>query len=134
MTVQKTISRLYDLRAFLIVAALISLCVSNNVGPSFLPLPDVTNRVTERPREKTGDKASRTPSPAESDSYRVPMMGQTQKRAAKEPQPQPLAMTEQAGLVTPNEERIADGQDFPFSCFTSPLVSLPPGRAPPRLV
>ena len=133
MTVQKIISRLYELRAVLVVAALISLCVSNNVGPSFLLLPVASSRVAEQPQERQRDKASRTPSPTGSDSFRVPMRGHTQKRAAKEPQPQPLAMTVKAGLVTPNDERINAGLDLPFSLLTSALVSQPPGRGPPRL-
>ena len=133
MAVQWIISRTFELRALLIVATLISLCVSNNVGPSFLPLPVVTDRVAEKPQEKQLDKASRTPSPAESDSFRVPMMGQTQKRAAKEPQPQPLAATLKAGIALPADTRVATKLSFPISLFSSALVSQPPGRAPPLI-
>jgi hypothetical protein len=117
----------------LVFAALTCLCVSNNVGPSFLPLPVVTNRVAEKPQEKQHDKASRVPSPAESDSFRVPMMGQAQKRAAKEPQPQPLAATLKAGIAPPVDTRVAAKLSFPISLFSSALVSLPPGRAPPLI-
>ena len=127
--------RLFELRAFLVLATLISLCVSNNVGPSFLPLPVVTERDAQNSRENQRDKASSVPSPAESDSFRVPMMGHTQKRAAKEPQPQPLATRPKAGFVLPNDSRIAAAElSFPISLFTSASASQPPGRAPPRLV
>lgn len=133
MALHKIISRLVDLRALLVIAALISLCVSNNVGPSFLPLPVVTYRAAENLQENRRDTASRLP-PAESDSFRVPMMGHTQKRAAKEPQPQPLGTTLRAGFVLPNDPRVATELSFPISLFTSASVSQPLGRAPPRLV
>lgn len=134
MVLPKFVLRRLGLRGLLIIAALISLCVSNNVGPSFLPLPVVTDRVAERPQEKQHDKASRAPSPAESDSFRVPMMGQTQKRATKEPQPQPFATTLKAGFVLPIEARVAAELGFPIPLFTCASVSPPHGRAPPRLV
>ena len=134
MTFGTIISRFFQLRAFLVFAALISLCVSNNVGPSFLPLPLVTDRIAETPHENQRDKASRVRSPAESDSFRVPMMGQTQKRAVKDPPPQPLGTTQGAGLVLPNDAKVAIKLSFPVSLFTSASVSQPPGRAPPRLV
>jgi hypothetical protein len=126
-------SRFFELRAYLVFAALISLCVSNNVGPNFLPLPVVTVLVVEKPQENQRGTASRRPSPAESDSFRVPMMGQTQKRAAKEPQPQPLVTPLKPGFALPNDARVAAELGFPISRITSASVSQPPGRAPPSL-
>lgn len=131
MTVWHNTSRHFKLRVILAFATLTCLCVSNNVGLSFLPLPVVTDRVAEKPQAKQHDKASRDPSPAESDSFRVPMMGQTQKRAAKEPQPQPLAATLKAGTAPAADTRVAAKLSFPISLFSSALVSQPPGRAPP---
>ena len=122
------------MRSALVIAALLSLCVSNNVGPSFLPLPRVTDRLAENPQENQRDTASRPPSPAESDTFRVPMMGNTQKRADKEPQPQPLAVTLKGGFVLPNDARVATEFSYPISVFAPASVSQPPGRAPPRLV
>ncbi len=133
MAVETIRSRFLELRAFLVFAALISLCVSNNVGPSFLPLPVVTDHVAENPRENQRDTASRAPSSRESDSFRVPMMGHTQKkRAAK--QPQPLDITLKAGFVPPSDPRVAGELSFPIFLPTPASVSQPPGRAPPRLV
>jgi len=133
MSVRMITSKFCYPRAILVFAALISLCVSNNVGPSFLPLPLVADGVAEKPHEKLHDKASRVPSPAESDSFRVPMMGQTQKRAATEPQPPPIATTLKAGFVLPTEARVAAEHRFPVPLITSASVLAPPGRAPPRL-
>lgn len=132
MTGPTIISRLLARRALLVIAVLISLCVSNNVGPSFLPLPVVANRAAENPQENQHDTASRPPSPAESDSFRVPILSHKQKRAAKEPQPQPLGTTLKARLVLPNDVRVATEFGLPTSLFTSASVSQPPGRAPPR--
>lgn len=131
MMVGTIFSRIFQLRALLVLATLISLCVSNNVGPSFLPLPVVTDRVPEKSQETQRDRASRAPSPAESDSFRVPMMGQALKRAVKEPQPQPLAVTLKAGIVPPVDARVATTLSFPIPLFSSASVSQPPGRAPP---
>ena len=134
MALQSITSRFFKARAFLVFAALISLCVSNNVGPSFLPLPLISDRIAETPQKNQRDSASRVRSPAEADSFRLPMMGQTQKRAAKEPQPQPLGATVRAGLVLQNDARVAIELSFPVLLFTAASVSQPPGRAPPRLV
>lgn len=132
MATSLLISR-FDLRALLVITALCTLCISNNVGPSFLPLPVVTDRVAENPPENQRDTASGLPSPVESDSFRVPMMGHTQKRMVKEPQPQPLAATLKAGVVPPNDARVATKFITQISLSTSASVSQPPGRAPPRL-
>ena len=123
----------FDLRALLVITALCTLCISNNVGPSFLPLPVVTDRLAENPQENQRDTASGLPSPVESDSFRVPMMGHTQKRVIKEPQPQPLAATLKAGVVPPNDAQVATEFITQISLFSSASVSQPPGRAPPRL-
>lgn len=133
MDVETIKSRFFELRAFLIFTALISLCVSNNVGPSFLPLPVVTVRLAENPLPNQRDTASRLPSPTESDNFRVPMMGQTQKkRPAK--QPQPLDTTLTSDFTPPSDTRVAVELGFPIVLLTPASVSQPPGRAPPRSV
>ncbi len=134
MALDSLISRFFQLRALLVLAALISLCVSNNVGPSFLPLPVVTDRIAEKPQENQRDTASRRQSHTESDSFRVPMMGHAQKRMAREPQPQPRGATPGADSLLPNDARVAIEVSFAVSLFASTSVSLRPGRAPPRLV
>ena len=134
MALQSITSKFFKARAFLVFAALISLCVSNNVGPSFLPLPLISDEIAETPQKSQRDKASRVPSPAEADSFRVPMMGQKQNRDAREPQSQPVATTPKADFLLPSETGVAAELGFPISLFTSTSVSQPPGRAPPRSV
>lgn len=133
MATPPLISRFVDLRALLVIAALCSLCISNNVGPSFLPLRVVTDRLAENPQEHHLDTVSGLPSPVEPDAFRVPMMGHTQKRVVKEPQPQNLAAMLKAGVVLPTDTQVATEFDTRISLFTSASVSQPPGRAPPRL-
>jgi hypothetical protein len=134
MTFSTIISTVFGVRALLVLATLISLCVSNNVGPSFLPLPVMTDRIAENSQGNQPDKTSRRPSHTESDSFRVPMMGQTHKRTAKGPQPQPLGAAPRTDLVLPNDTRVAIKLSFPTLLLASRSVSQPRGRAPPRLV
>ena len=133
MATPPLISRFVDLRALLVIAALCTLCISNNVGPNFLPLPVVTDRLAENPQERHRGPVSGLPSPVEPDAFRVPMMGHTQKRVVKEPHPQNLAATLKADVVLPNDAQVATALNTRISLFTSASVSQPPGRAPPRL-
>lgn len=126
-------SRCFNVRAALVILALVSLCVSNNVGPCFLPLPVVTDRIANNPQGNKDNKASRSSLPAESDNFRVPMMAQTQKRSDNAPQAQPLAATLKAGFVPPNNAGAVTEFSYQISFPTSASVSQPPGRAPPRL-
>lgn len=132
MATPPLISRFVNLRALLVIAALCTLCISNNVGPSFLPLP-VSDRLADNPQANHRDRASGLPSPVEPDAFRVPIMGYTQKRVVKEAQPQPLAATLKAAVVLPNHALVATKFNSRISLFTSASVSQPPGRAPPRL-
>ena len=115
-------------RTLLVIAALVSLCISSNVGPRLLPLPGVIDRVEEQFEEKIGISRSRGP---QAESFRVPMMAQ--RRADREAPPQPLAALPKVGFVSPNEARFAAECSQQSLPLTSTSVSQPPGRAPPRL-
>jgi hypothetical protein len=134
MSFQTPRSRFFKLRAFLVFAALISLCVSKNVGPQFLPLPGLSDQVGESQLESERNAASRFPS-SESDNFRVPMVGQTHKRAGTELQSHPLAT---AALRSAFEQPVDVQTTSDWSCaillFTWASVSQPPGRAPPALI
>ena len=133
MAVLTIISRRFELRAFLIFAGLITLCVSKNVGPSFLPMPFVDG-VAQGQQNQLDPATLIHQSPARSDGFRVPIMAQAQKRADKDQQSQPLATTLKIGFVPPNDARVAVEGSSRISLITSPSVSQPPGRAPPRSV
>lgn len=119
---------LTDLRGLLVIAALLSLCISSNVGPRLLPLPDVINPVEERCEKKVGISRSRGP---QAESFRVPMMAQ--RRADREAPPQPLAALPKVSFVSPNETRFAAECSQPSFFFTSASLSRPFGRGPPPL-
>lgn len=134
MSFQTTRLRLFELRAFLVIAALISLCVSKNVGPQFLPLPGLSDRVGERQLESQRNTASPFPSSV-SPNFRVPMVGQTLKRAGTELQPHPLATSAlRSAFEQPVDVRTTNDCSCAIPFFTSASVSQPPGRAPPRLI
>jgi len=133
MTLPADISRLFELRAFLVIAAFISLGVSNNVGPQFLPLPGVLDHGQASQWESQHDTASRSPS-GTPDNFRVAMMAQTQKRSGTKPPPHPLATIQSGGWVQPEDEPSVCEFGDSILHFTSASVSQPPGRAPPRLL
>ena len=131
MSFQRIRFRDFDPRAFLVVATLISLCVSSNVGPRFLPLPTISDDLVASQPEHQGETRSRR-SRSEVDSFRVPMMAQTQKRTYREPQqPQPIALLLKGVLVSINACRIVTDRYFASSLPVPPSLSLRFGRAPP---
>ncbi len=123
------LSRLSVLRASVVVAALFSLCVSSNVGPRFLPLPELESAVAERSYEQQGTTASRSHS-KELASFRVPM-AQAQKRVDRAPQPRSLGVMPGVDYVMSNDCRVTAEFIDPQIAVTSALVSAPSGRAPP---
>lgn len=125
------VSGRYAPRAVLVLAALISLCVSNNVGLSFLPLHGSGGYVSEIGQENPNATALGSRSPVESDSSRVPIM--SQKRGDKEPESQSGAAILNSGLLFPSHSRfLVEQPSRSFLCLSED-VSQPPGRAPPRL-
>lgn len=134
MVLRSVISRFFELRAFLVCAALVSLFVSNNVGPCFLPLPAVAACVAEHRPNPRNNTVSGSSSRTGSDSFRVPMMGQAQKRADKEYHAQPIAASSTAGILLPDDASVAAELSIQFFCLPSASALQPPGRAPPRSV
>lgn len=130
MGLQQIRLRVFEPRDFLVVAALVSLCISSNVGPRFLPLPAISDDFAVSQSQYQGEIASRR-SYSEADSFRVPMMVQMQKRTDREPQQaQPIALV--AGVAgSINDCRIATEPDFASSLPGPPSLSLRCGRAPP---
>jgi hypothetical protein len=127
--IELSLSRLSILRAGVVITALFSLCVSSNVGPSFLPLPALENDAAENLPQTTGATASRSHSSG-SASFRVPM-AQAQKRP--ELQVRPPVVVPKIHFVVPNNPRVFAELSDPDPLYTVALDSLPAGRAPPRL-
>jgi hypothetical protein len=133
MKLGATTSKFFNVRIALVVATLISLCVSNNVGSSFLPLPVRTALTTEIRQNDPQSTASRAPSAPGSDNLRVPILAQSQPRADKDQTTQTLDATLKAGFVLPNRTRVVNESGHRISLVRSPSVLQPPGRAPPLL-
>jgi hypothetical protein len=127
----KTATFRFDRCATLVIATLISLCVSKNVGPQFIPWPDLPRHLADSRSE--GQVNSGLPS-SEFDNFRVPIVAWTYKRAGTDLQPQPLA----ASALRSCFEQPVDlrrTHDCSTSIFLiSDLVAQQPGRAPPVVV
>jgi hypothetical protein len=123
-----------SLRAFVVIAALVCLCVSSNVGPQFFPLPAVTSQVILHIQQHQAIKASYAPR-ANAQSFRVPMMVQSTKRADKEPpQSEPLVALPSDRFVLLTNSRFAIEIGCTV-CFLTALRMTPyGGRAPPSLI
>ena len=132
-------SALLNLRALVVIAALVCLCVSSNVGPQFFPLPAVTNQGVLPAQQDQANKASYAPQAyapqTNAKSFRVPMMVQSKKRTDKEPpQSDRLIALPSARFGPPRDTRIAIEIDHTL-CFLTPLTMAPrAGRAPPSLL
>ena len=133
MSPQVSIPALLNSRALLVIAALICLCVSSNVGLQFFPLPAPTQVALDVQLDQP-NKALYAPQ-ANAKSFRVPMMVQSKKRADKEPpQSDRLIALPSARFGLPRDTRIAIEIDHTV-CFLTPLTMAPrAGRAPPSLV
>jgi hypothetical protein len=122
-------------RALLIIGAVISLCVSDNVGPRLLPLPAVTEQASEADPSGRGRAASRAPSRHRTEGGRVEMVSATQSRAGDARQsPQAAPHAPRFELATPPAPRSSGREPYPPSDQSSAPFSRPKGRAPPRLV
>ena len=134
MSPQVSIPALLNSRALLVIAALICLCVSSNVGLQFFPLPASTQVALDVPLDQP-NKALYAPQ-ANAKSFRVPMMVQSKKRADKEP-PQSdrlIALPSARFDLLPTDTRFAIQIDQTV-CSLTPLTMAPrAGRAPPSLV
>lgn len=133
MGVQRTILKFFQLRACLVLAALISLCVSSNVGPRFLPLPAIDGAAVSQSEPESPSVLRQ--SYCEADRFRVPMMSQTQKRTEKQfQQPAVAAVPSKDVLIYLNDSRAAVERHYANSHLKQPTVSLFLGRAPPEHV
>lgn len=129
MVGQLNVSSFVQLRAFIIIAALIAFCASSNVGPQFLPLPALE---TASPRHSRVEHREDSHSDF-SASFRVPILADTQRRADGKSPDQSEADLPGIGFVSLNAPDISPEHDHQTSGFASVSASPPLGRAPPRL-
>ena len=126
-------SALPNLRAIFVIAALICLCVSSNVGLQFFPLPAPTQAALDVQFDQP-NKTLYAPQ-ADAKSFRVPMMVQSKKRADKQPpQADPLIALPNDGFGLSTDTRFAVEVSYTVCFFTSFTMAPRAGRAPPSLV
>ncbi|HEU4596511.1 MAG TPA: hypothetical protein VFS10_15350 [Pyrinomonadaceae bacterium] len=122
-------------RVLLILGALLSLCVSDNVGPRLLPLPPSPELAPAPGLFERGQTASRTTPHGGTEGARVEMASATQNRAGAERQsPQAAARAPKFEIVIPSTPRLLRWEDHPPFAERSTPFSRPEGRAPPRTV
>jgi len=124
------------LRALLILGALVSLCLSDSVGPRLMPLP-VSEVVAASAGAKLCDEfaASRAPSSTKGLITRMEMAATAQNRASARHQQMQTATHAAQGMFEAPAVSILKihGAYAPLFSFATPVLR-PPGRAPPRLV
>ena len=121
-------------RALLVIAALVCLCVSSNVGLQFFPLPVVVHCDNVIAQLDRGAHTSHAPE-AEAYSFRVPMMAQSKKRGDKEPpQSDPFFAVSTVRSDVQTDTRSSIEVRYPVTFLTSISMTPPVGRAPTSLV
>ncbi|HKS26622.1 MAG TPA: hypothetical protein VJS44_02325 [Pyrinomonadaceae bacterium] len=118
------------MRALIIIGALVSLCVSNNVGTRLLPLPAAAQAYAGH--LSPNPAASNLPASSKTAAFRVAIAAPAQKRAGAERQPLSVAAHTPKGVSTgPAEARIFKRPVYTPLQSTSAYAAQPPGRAPP---
>jgi hypothetical protein len=127
MTHETVKARALRPNALLVFCALFSLCVSDNVGPRLLPLPDLSST--------RGQAEQRTPADGGTGRARVEMVSAPQNRSGAErqsPQAAPHAPPcKPEAPPTPRRSRRPE-LDAPAAESSAPF-SRPESRGPPRL-
>ncbi len=122
-------------RVLIILGVLVSLCVSDNVGPRLLPLPPIPELASGPSLTGSGQAASRAPSRGRTAGARVEMVSAAQSRAGAERQsPQAAAHSPKFELAVPSTHNSLKRESYPPLGESSAPFSRPKGRAPPRLV
>ena len=134
MSPEVSSSALLNLRAVLVMAVLVCLCVSSNVGLQLFPLPAVSSQGVLHVQQNQATQASHAPR-GDAQSSRVPMMVQSNKRTDKEsPQSHPVIAVRTDGFDLSGATRFAIEIDYPVCFLTSIPMTPHAGRAPPSSV
>jgi hypothetical protein len=122
-------------RILIIFGALVSLCVSDNVGPRLLPLPPVSELASVPGASDRRPAASGAPAQDKTEGARVEMVTAPQSRSGAHRQSsQAAALAPKFALAVPTAPRPLRWEVHPPSAESSTPFSRPKGRAPPRLV
>jgi len=122
-------------RLLVMLGALLSLCVSDNIWPRLLPLPPVPELASAPEAFDQRPAASGAPAHDKTEGARVEMVTAPQSRAwAQRQSSQAAAHAPKFALAAPTDPRPLRWEVHPPSAGSSAPFSRPKGRAPPRLV
>jgi hypothetical protein len=125
--------RLLSLRALLVIAAIVCLCISSHVGLQLFPLNVGGDVQTLNTHGDFSAQASYAPE-VDVNGFRVPIMAQSQKRADKEtPQSNPFILQSIDRSASRTDTRFAIEVLYPVCSLTSVTTMPPAGRAPPLI-
>ena len=127
------ITKFQATRALLVLGVLVSLCVSDNVGPRLLPLPSSPELTSAPGLFDLGQAASPTSSHGRNTGSRVVSASQS-RAGAERLSPQAAALAPKFELAAPSAPYSLRREPYPPSAESSAPFSRPKGRAPPRLV
>ncbi len=128
-------TKLSAARILIILGVLVSLCVSDNVGPRLLPLPTVSEPASTTGPSEPGEAGSPTPSQCRTNGARVEMASAPQGRAgAVSKSPHAAAHSPKFDLAVPAAPPSRRRELYQPAAESSAPFSRPTGRAPPRLV
>lgn len=121
-------------QVLIILGVLVSLCVSDNVGPRLLPLPSASELAPAPGAFDPWEAASRAPARGKTEGARVEMVTAPQSRAGAERQSPHAAGAQKFELAVPPAPRSQRRELYPPPAESSAPFARPKGRAPPRLV
>ncbi len=125
-------TRALGLRAFVVVCALLSLCVSDTVGPRLLPLPGATAHTGVVRQAVEGTDLTPAPSRGDSAVVREAMAPPARKEAGRERHTLHVTAGVDEALVRPPVGVPSSARTtYPPAPQSSAAVTRPPGRAPP---
>lgn len=126
----------FAVRALVVLGALLSLCVSDSVGPRLLPLPTASERAAFERQSLDDAEVSPAPSRENTEVVRVAMAAPARKQAGAEQQ-RPLHVSSHAAarfVTPPAAVRPSVRTTYSPIHAASAAVTRPKGRAPPPSV
>lgn len=128
-------TRALSLRALVIFCALLSLCVSDTVGPRLLPLPATMESAAADRQAVEGADVTPAPSRGGTAAVREVMAPPARKQAGAERHTLHVTTAVAEGLVKPPAEVPSSPRaTYSPAPQSSAAVTRPPGRAPPLTV
>jgi hypothetical protein len=121
-------------RAITVLGALFCLCASDSAGPRLLPLPALNIAVAGNPcASKSGNGASRTPTPGNEPTAHIEILGGCQYRGRdRQQQSPPATHAPRACLQLKSGYLESTAENYTPSTYEPVSLSIKKDRGPPR--